>query len=154
MAVTIKSAWKMPGKLWFNRSNNEVCPEPVTTIGVRTSLCETVLCRNFAVHLDVRLQSRKWNGRKMDGFAWQMEPILPRLRWKKAHCLSKNFRKFLRLMIWRRRIGNLLCPRIMPQRFADVTARKGYVRIRGQESRTSLNKVSILAENWQVYMRG
>lgn len=36
-------------------------------------------------------------------------------------------------------------PRIMPQRFADATARKGYVRIRGQESRTSLNKVSILA---------
>lgn len=36
-------------------------------------------------------------------------------------------------------------PRIMPGRFADVKARPGYVRIRGQESRTSLNKVSILA---------
>ncbi|MFV0362619.1 MAG: glycoside hydrolase family 43 protein, partial [Suipraeoptans sp.] len=36
-------------------------------------------------------------------------------------------------------------PRIMPHRFADVTVRPGYVRIRGQESRTSLNKVSILA---------
>ncbi len=36
-------------------------------------------------------------------------------------------------------------PRIMPHRFADVTARPGYVRIRGLEARTSLNKVSILA---------
>lgn len=36
-------------------------------------------------------------------------------------------------------------PRIMPEQFADVTARKGWVRIRGQESRTSLNKVSLLA---------
>lgn len=36
-------------------------------------------------------------------------------------------------------------PRMMPQRFADVGVRPGYVRIRGQESRTSLNKVSILA---------
>ena len=36
-------------------------------------------------------------------------------------------------------------PRIMPQSFADVKARPGYVRLRGQESRTSLNKVSILA---------
>lgn len=36
-------------------------------------------------------------------------------------------------------------PRQMPGRFADVKARPGYVRIRGQESRTSLNKVSILA---------
>ena len=33
----------------------------------------------------------------------------------------------------------------MPQSFADVKARPGYARIRGQESRTSLNKVSILA---------
>jgi xylan 1,4-beta-xylosidase len=33
----------------------------------------------------------------------------------------------------------------MPQRFADVKARPGYVRIRGQESRTSLHQVSILA---------
>lgn len=36
-------------------------------------------------------------------------------------------------------------PRIMPERFASVTARPGYVRLRGQESQTSLNKVSILA---------
>ena len=36
-------------------------------------------------------------------------------------------------------------PRIMPESFADVTARPGFVRLRGQESRTSLNKVSILA---------
>ena len=36
-------------------------------------------------------------------------------------------------------------PRIMPSSFADVKARPGYVRIRGQESRCSLNKVSILA---------
>ena len=33
----------------------------------------------------------------------------------------------------------------MPSCFADINARKGYVRLRGQESRTSLNKVSILA---------
>jgi xylan 1,4-beta-xylosidase len=36
-------------------------------------------------------------------------------------------------------------PRISPESFVDVKARPGYVRIRGQESRTSLNKVSILA---------
>ena len=36
-------------------------------------------------------------------------------------------------------------PRIMPTSFADVKSRPGYVRIRGQESRCSLNKVSILA---------
>ena len=36
-------------------------------------------------------------------------------------------------------------PRIMPTSFADLKARPGYVRIRGQESRCSLNKVSILA---------
>ena len=43
-------------------------------------------------------------------------------------------------------LGNFYySPRIMPQRFADVKARKGYVRLRGQESRTSLKKVSILA---------
>lgn len=36
-------------------------------------------------------------------------------------------------------------PRIMPRRFADVKARPGYVRLRGQESGTSLNKASILA---------
>ena len=45
-------------------------------------------------------------------------------------------------------------PRIMPQRFADLKARPGYVRIRGQESRTSLNKVSILARKLtSVYAR-
>ena len=43
-------------------------------------------------------------------------------------------------------LGNFYyAPRIMPSRFADVTARPGWVRLRGQESRTSLNKVSILA---------
>lgn len=36
-------------------------------------------------------------------------------------------------------------PRILPGTFADVKVRPGYVRIRGQESRTSLHKVSILA---------
>lgn len=36
-------------------------------------------------------------------------------------------------------------PRIMPRSFADLKARPGHVRIRGQESQTSLNKVSILA---------
>lgn len=36
-------------------------------------------------------------------------------------------------------------PRIMPRRFVDLNARPGYARIRGQEARTSLNKVSILA---------
>lgn len=36
-------------------------------------------------------------------------------------------------------------PRRMPQSFADVKVRPGYVRIRGQESRTSLNCVSVLA---------
>lgn len=36
-------------------------------------------------------------------------------------------------------------PRIMPGSFVDLTARPGWVRIRGQESRTSLNRVSILA---------
>lgn len=43
-------------------------------------------------------------------------------------------------------LGNwYYAPRIMPQSFADVTARPGYVRLIGQESRTSLNRVSILA---------
>ena len=52
-------------------------------------------------------------------------------------------------------LGNFYySPRIMPQRFADVKARKGYVRLRGQESRTSLNKVSILARKLtSVYAR-
>lgn len=36
-------------------------------------------------------------------------------------------------------------PRISPSSFADVKVRPGYVRIRGQESRCSLNEVSILA---------
>ena len=45
-------------------------------------------------------------------------------------------------------------PRIMPHRFADVKVRPGYVRLRGQESRTSLNKVSILASKLtSVYAR-
>ncbi len=52
-------------------------------------------------------------------------------------------------------LGNFYyTPRIMPERFADVTARPGYVRLRGQESRTSLNKVSILARKLtSVYAR-
>lgn len=52
-------------------------------------------------------------------------------------------------------LGNwYYAPRIMPQSFADVKARPGYVRIRGQESRTSLNKVSILARKLtSVYAR-
>ena len=36
-------------------------------------------------------------------------------------------------------------PRILPQRFANVQARPGWVRLRGQEALTSLNKVSLLA---------
>lgn len=36
-------------------------------------------------------------------------------------------------------------PRISPQSFCDVTSRKGYVRIKGQEAMTSLNRTSILA---------
>ena len=36
-------------------------------------------------------------------------------------------------------------PRIMPQSFADIKSRPGYVRIRGHESLTSLNRVSLLA---------
>lgn len=36
-------------------------------------------------------------------------------------------------------------PRIMPQRFCDLSSRPGWLRMRGQESRASLNKVSILA---------
>lgn len=43
-------------------------------------------------------------------------------------------------------LGNFYyAPRILPESFATTTARRGYVRLRGQESRTSLNKVSILA---------
>lgn len=43
-------------------------------------------------------------------------------------------------------LGNwYYAPRQMPSSFADVTVRKGYVRIRGQESGTSLNRVSLLA---------
>ncbi len=43
-------------------------------------------------------------------------------------------------------LGNwYYAPRIMPHRFADIKARPGYIRIRGQESVTSLNKVSFLA---------
>ena len=52
-------------------------------------------------------------------------------------------------------LGNYYyAPRMMPQHFADVNVRPGYVRIRGQESRTSLNKVSILARKLtSVYAR-
>lgn len=43
-------------------------------------------------------------------------------------------------------IGNwYYAPRQMPSSFADVTSRKGYIRIRGAESGTSLNRVSLLA---------
>lgn len=43
-------------------------------------------------------------------------------------------------------IGNwYYAPRQMPASFADVTSRKGYIRIRGAESGTSLNRVSLLA---------
>lgn len=43
-------------------------------------------------------------------------------------------------------LGNwYYAPRIMPKTFADLLSRPGFVRIRGQESRASLNKVSILA---------
>jgi len=45
-------------------------------------------------------------------------------------------------------------PRIMPQHFADVKSRPGYVRLRGQESPSSLNKVSLLARKLtSVYAR-
>lgn len=52
-------------------------------------------------------------------------------------------------------LGNFYyAPRMMPQSFASLTARKGYIRIRGQESRTSLNRVSILARKLtSVYAR-
>ena len=52
-------------------------------------------------------------------------------------------------------LGNwYYAPRIMPQSFADVKARPGYVRIRGQEARTSLNRVSILERKLtSVYAR-
>ena len=43
-------------------------------------------------------------------------------------------------------LGNFYyAPRQMPEGFADTTSRPGWVRIRGGESRTSLNKVSLLA---------
>lgn len=43
-------------------------------------------------------------------------------------------------------LGNFYyAPRIMPTRFVDLTSRPGWLRMRGQESRTSLNQVSILA---------
>ena len=53
------------------------------------------------------------------------------------------------------KLGNYYyAPRIMPERFADMKARPGFVRLRGQESRTSLNKVSILARKLtSVYAR-
>lgn len=45
-------------------------------------------------------------------------------------------------------------PRIMPQRFCDLTSRPGWVRMRGGESRTSLNKTSLLARKLtSVYAR-
>ncbi len=52
-------------------------------------------------------------------------------------------------------LGNwYYAPRIMPSSFADVKSRPGWVRLRGQESRTSLNRVSILARKLtSVYAR-
>ena len=52
-------------------------------------------------------------------------------------------------------LGNFYyAPRIMPQSFTDLKVRPGWVRLRGQESRTSLNKVSILARKLtSVYVR-
>lgn len=37
-------------------------------------------------------------------------------------------------------------PRLMPERFCDLKARPGYLRMRGQEAGTSLNKFSLLAK--------
>lgn len=52
-------------------------------------------------------------------------------------------------------LGNFYyAPRIMPQRFVDLKSRPGFLRMRGQESRTSLNRVSILARKLtSVYVR-
>ena len=52
-------------------------------------------------------------------------------------------------------LGNwYYAPRVFPQSFADVQARPGWVRIRGQESGTSLHKASILARKLtSVYAR-
>ena len=36
-------------------------------------------------------------------------------------------------------------PRIMPNRFVDLTSRPGYLRLSGQESQSSMNRVSLLA---------
>ncbi len=43
-------------------------------------------------------------------------------------------------------LGNYYyAPRILPETFADLASRPGYIRIRGQESFSSLNRVSFLA---------
>ena len=42
-------------------------------------------------------------------------------------------------------------PRIMPERFCDLHSRPGWLRMRGQEARTSLNKVSILARKLTAF---
>lgn len=43
-------------------------------------------------------------------------------------------------------LGNYYyAPRLMPESFIDMKARPGYLRMRGQESRASLNKASIVA---------
>ncbi|MFA9378317.1 MAG: glycoside hydrolase family 43 protein [Lachnotalea sp.] len=45
-------------------------------------------------------------------------------------------------------------PRLMPQSFADAKVRPGYLRVRGQESITSLNRVSVLTRKLtSVYAR-
>ena len=52
-------------------------------------------------------------------------------------------------------LGNFYyAPRLMPERFVDLRARPGWARLRGQESRSSLNEVSILARKLtSVYAR-
>ncbi len=52
-------------------------------------------------------------------------------------------------------LGNFYyAPRIMPERFIDLKVRPGFLRMRGQESRASLNKVSLLARKLtSVYAR-
>ena len=52
-------------------------------------------------------------------------------------------------------LGNFYyAPRIMPSRFVDLKSRPGWARLRGQESRSSLNEVSILARKLtSVYAR-
>ncbi|MBR1496002.1 MAG: glycoside hydrolase family 43 protein [Oscillospiraceae bacterium] len=52
-------------------------------------------------------------------------------------------------------LGNFYyAPRILPERFVDLASRPGWARLRGQEARSSLNEVSILARKLtSVYAR-